>query len=234
MMPAQLPLTFEFRANQTFDDYFPGNNLEIYQQIRKFASGTGEEFIYLWGNPGHGKTHLLNACCGEASRWHLKSFYLDLTDSISANPGLFIGLEEFEIVCLDNIDALAGYVDWELALFNFYNQQRDRAHKLLVSAKCPPGAINFNLPDLQSRVAWGLALKINDFDDGNKIAALSFKAQQKGLELSPQAARFLLTRHERGITSLWSLLDKLDLASLAAKRKLTIPFLKEILDQPEK
>jgi DnaA family protein len=142
-----------------------------------------------------------------------------------------MGLENYEIVCLDNIDALAGREDWERVFFNFFNQHRDRKHRLILSASRPPSALTFKLPDLQTRINWGLSLKIKAHDDDDKIAALTYKAKQMGFEIAPQVARFLLNHYDRNLTSLWTMLDKLDCASLAAKRKLTIPFLKQILER---
>jgi DnaA-homolog protein len=232
-MAEQLPVKFEFRANQTFDDFYPGSNQEILAQLKKTVTGTGEQFIFLWGEPGHGKSHLLQACCHEASNQGFSAFYLNLSDSVSTDPELFTGLEGLEIVCIDNIDALAGLEDWELAFFNFFNQHRDRNHRLILSASCAPNTLVFTLPDLQTRINWGLSLKIQALDDNDKIAALTFKAQQMGFDIPPQAARFLLTHYDRNLSSLWLMLDKLDWASLAAKRKLTIPFLKQILEQQD-
>jgi DnaA-homolog protein len=230
-MAEQLPVKFEFRANQTFDDFYPGCNQEIIEQLKMTAIGTGEQLIFLWGDKGHGKSHLLQACCHEAFKRDISAFYLDLSNSVSIKPELFTGLEDFELVCFDNIDALTGREDWELAFFNFFNQHRDRNHRLTLSASCAPSAIAFSLPDLQTRINWGLSLKIQPLEDGDKIAALTHKAQQMGFEIAPQVARFLLTHYDRNLSSLWLILDKLDWASLAAKRKLTIPFLKQILEQ---
>lgn len=230
-MAEQLPVKFEFRANQTFDDFYPGCNQEIIDQLRRAAAGTGEQLVFLWGEEGHGKSHLLQACCYEASNQGVSAFYLDLSDPALTNPELFSGLEDIEIVCLDNIDLLPGREHWELAFFNFFNQHRDRNHRLILSASCAPNSLNFALPDLKTRMSWGLSLKIQPLDDNDKIAALTHKAQQMGFEIAPQAARFLLTHYDRDLPSLWLMLDKLDWASLAAKRKLTIPFLKQVLEQ---
>lgn len=232
-MAEQLPVKFEFWTNQTFDGFYPGSNQEILAQLKKTVTGTGEQFIFLWGNAGHGKSHLLHACCHEASNQDFTSFYLDLSDPVLADPGLFAGLEGFELVCLDNIDSLTGREHWELAFFNFFNQHRDRNHKLILSASCAPNTLAFALPDLLSRINWGLSLKIQALDDNDKIAALTHKAQQMGFDIAPQAARFLLTHYDRNLSSLWLVLDKLDWASLAAKRKLTIPFLKQILKRTD-
>jgi DnaA-homolog protein len=231
-MAEQIPVKFEFRANQTFDDFYPGNNQEILSQLKKTVrTGLGEQFIFLWGEPGHGKSHLLQACCHEAFNQDVSAFYLNLSDKALTDPELFEGLEDFELVCFDNIDALAGRADWELALFNFFNQHRNRNHRMILSASCVPNSLNFALPDLKTRMSWGLSLKIQPLDDDNKIAALTHKAQQMGFEIMPQVARFLLTHYNRDLSALWLMLDKLDGASLAAKRKLTIPFLKQILEQ---
>ncbi|WP_411728525.1 DnaA regulatory inactivator Hda [Methyloglobulus sp.] len=230
-MAEQLPVKFEFWANQTFDGFYPGSNQEILAQLRKTVTGTGEQFIFLWGNAGHGKSHLLHACCHEASNQGFSSFYLDLSDSVSTKPELFTGLEDLEIVCVDNIDALAGREDWESAFFNFFNQHRDNNQRLILSASCASSTLAFTLLDLQTRINWGLSLKIQSLDDNDKIAVLTYKARQKGFEIPPQVAGFLLTHYDRNLSSLWLMLDKLDWASLAAKRKLTIPFLKQILEQ---
>jgi DnaA-homolog protein len=227
-MAEQLPIKFEFRANQTFDDFYPGSNQEIIAQLRKATAG--EPLIFLWGDHGHGKSHLLQACCQDAFKLGLRVFYLDLSNPISIEPELLTGLEGFELVCLDNMDAVIGLQDWELSLFNFFNQHRDRNHRLIVSATSSPNALAFTLADLKTRMNWGLSLKIQALDDNEKIAALTHKAQQMGFGMAPQTARFLLTRYDRDLPALWLMLDKLDTASLAAQRKLTIPFLKQILE----
>lgn len=230
-MAEQLPVKFEFRANQAFDDFYPGTNQDVIDHLTKTVTGIGEQLIFLWGEEGYGKSHLLQACCNKAFDLGISAFYLDLSVVASTESGLFAGLENFELVCLDNIEALAGCKDWELAFFNFFNQHRDHQHRLILSANCAPNALVFTLPDLQTRINWGLPLKIQTLDDDDKIAALMHKAQKMGFDIAPQAARFLLTHYDRNLSSLWLMLEKLDSASLAAKRKLTIPFLKQILGQ---
>ncbi len=225
----QLPLHFEFRANQTFNDFFPGANLELIEHLRRCIAGTGEPFIYLWGKTGEGKSHLLQACCHEAQHLELASFYLDLTPAGSFDPQMLGGLERYDLVCFDNIESIAGRPAWEIAFFNFFNRHRDLNHKLIVSSALAPSSLGIELPDLKTRLNWGLGLKIQPLDDDDRMAALIFKARQRGLEISPQAGRFLLTHTERDLASLWNALDKLDLASLSARRKLTVPFLKQVL-----
>ena len=227
----QLPLDFEFRANQTFDDFFPGTNLEIINHLQKSIQGDGEQQIFLWGPSGLGKSHLLQACCRQAQSLQRSSFYFALSPLELPDPALLTGLDKFDVVCFDNIEHIAGNPVWEMAFFYFFNLHRDQGHTLIMSAACPPGEIALQLPDLKTRLNWGLTLKIQPLCDSEKITALIFKAGQMGFEISPQAGRFLLTHYERDLSSLWELLTKLDKASLAAKRKLTIPFLKQILGE---
>ncbi|MGR9087077.1 MAG: DnaA regulatory inactivator Hda [Gammaproteobacteria bacterium] len=225
----QLPLHFEFRANQTFLDFFPGPNLELINHLQRSAAGEGEPFIYLWGQSGHGKSHLLQACCHEAHNRNLGTFYFDLIHLDRFDPSLTRGLDECDLVCFDNIDRLAGKTAWETAFFNFFNRHRDQGHRLIVSARVAPGALAVQLPDLKTRLNWGLALKIQPLEEQDRLAALIFRARQKGLEITPQVGRFLLTHSHRDLASLWRLLEKLDQASLSAQRRLTIPFLKKII-----
>lgn len=228
-MAKQLPLHFEFRANQTFNNFYPGENEEIINHLQNCIAGTGEQLIFLWGNHGLGKSHLLQACCCQAYILGLNSFYFSFSRSALPDPAMLNGLEEIDVVCFDNIEHLAGDPTWEMAFFNFFNDHRDRGHKLILSSHRAPNDIAIQLPDLKTRLNWGLALKIQPLADHNRIAALTFKANQMGFEISPKAGRFLLTHYARDLASLWALLEKLDQASLAAKRKLTIPFLKQIM-----
>jgi DnaA family protein len=230
-MAQQLPVDFEFRANQTFNDFFPGAHCEIVTHLQQCIAGQGELQIFLWGQSGMGKTHLLQACCHQAQQQNLSSFYFDLAQANLPAPALLSGLDQYDVVCFDNIEPLVGNALWEKAFFNFFNRQRDLGHKLILSACSPPNELAIQLPDLKTRLNWGLTLKMQLFIDSDKIAALIFKAKKMGFEIAPHAGRFLLIHYARDLASLWALLEKLDKASLAAKRKLTVPFLKQILDQ---
>ena len=231
-MAEQLPLQFIFRANQTFEDFFTGPNLAAITHIKQCIAGTGEPFVFLWGQNGLGKSHLLHAACHAAQQAGHSTFYFDLSQAPASAPEILRNIDGTELVCLDNVERMTGDVDWELALFNFFNRHRDTGHKLIVSAAVSPKELAVKLPDLKTRLNWGLTLKIQTPDDEDRLAALIHKARRRGLTLSPQAGRFLLTHADRDMVSLWQLLDRLDQASLAEKRKLTVPFLKQILEQP--
>jgi DnaA family protein len=228
-MAVQLPLQFEFRANQTFADFFPGQNQDVISHLQRCVDGTGEQQIYLSGGHGLGKSHLLHASCHYAHQQNLRSFYFDLLKFEQVTTEILSGLDDCNLVCFDNMQCIAGNRDWEQAFFHFFNQHRDRGHQLIVTAPCLASELAIDLPDLKTRLNWGLSLVIKPFTDDENIAALTFKAKQLGFAISPQTGQFLLLHYVRDMPSLWALLEKLDKASLSAKRKLTIPFLKQLL-----
>ncbi len=225
----QVPLQFEFQSNQTFASFFPGNNAQILEQLQALAANGDEQQIFVWGDAGSGKSHLLQACCQQAKQTGKDPFYLAYNPANLPTPSLLEGMEDMELVCLDNIQHVAGHQDWEHALFAFYNAHRQNNHKLLIAADCPPKFLAFDLPDLKTRMAWGLTLKIQPLRDDQLIEALTYKAHFLGFDIPAAVGRFLLNHYVHDLTALWLLLEKIDRATLAAQRKLTIPFLKQIL-----
>lgn len=233
-MVEQIPLAFEHRLRPSFNSFYPGKNQEVINHLIRCVSYEGEQQIYIRGSPGLGKTHLLQACCLLAEELKKTAFYYEFIGQPLPDSGLLNGLEEYEVVCFDNIDAIAGHVDWEQQFFNFYNRHRDNGYKLILSSRCPPNWLTIELPDLKTRLNWGLTLKLHELSDEEMILALSFRAKQLGFELTPQVGRFLFNRYARDTVALWQLLIELDHATLAAKRKLTLPFLKQLLGKNEK
>ncbi len=230
-MPTQLPLQLDIPEQYRFAHYHSGANREAVITLQRWAEGEGERYLYLWGEPGSGKTHLLQACCHTAHRHGRRVGYLPLSRFHRHDPALLEGLERVDLLCIDDVHVIAGDPDWELALFHCFNRLSDQGRRLLAAGRWPPARLPIRLTDLRTRLAWGLTLQLKPLDDADKLAALRLRARHLGLELSPQVARFLLTRHPRDLPSLWRLLEQLDRATLAAKRKLTIPFLKQFLEQ---
>ena len=232
-MAEQLPLQFEHRVNRSFHNFYSGNNQEVIDHLKNCIAGTGEQQIYIWGGKGLGKSHLLQAASQLAQEFNKTAFYYALIKDALPSIDILTGLDEYEIVCFDNIEVIAGHSEWELGFFNFYNLHRDQGFKLILSSECPPNWLPIQLQDLKTRMNWGLTLKLHDLSDDDSIKALAFKARQMGFEFSPKIGRFLLKHYARDLNVLWELLDRLDQATLAAKRKLTLPFLKEILSKDE-
>jgi DnaA family protein len=225
----QVPLQFEFQSNQTFASFYPGSNTELLNQLQALVAGSGEQQLYLWGEAGSGKSHLLQACCQQAKAIGCDPFYCAIPAAQLPPIGLLDGLDEVPLVCLDDIHHVSEDAAWQQALFGFYNAHRQRGHRLVISANCPPKFLPMALSDLKTRMAWGLTFKIQGLQDDQLIAALAHKARYLGFDIPPAVGQFLLHHYVHDMTALWQLLERIDHATLAAKRKLTLPFLKQIL-----
>lgn len=232
-MSEQFPVQFEFQSNQHFSTFYPGNNQEPVNHLQKICSSK-EQQTFLWGEAGTGKTHLLQATIQEANVNNKTSFYFSFDSKTLPNPSLFDGLENIDIVCLDNIDQIVDNKEWEHAFFNFYNLHRDGNKKLIISASCPPKYLAIQLPDLKTRMSWGVTFKLKALTDEQQLNALIYKAHDLGFNIPINVGQFLMIHYARDLPSVWALLDKIDQATLAAKRKLTIPFLKQIMSTQEK
>ena len=146
-------------------------------------------------------------------------------------PDALAGWEDRAVVCLDDADRLAGRDAWELALFGLFNRLADAGGRLVVSAAASPAATRFGLADLASRLAWGAVFRLEPLDDEGRGAALRLRAAHRGLELPEETARYLLRRLPRDMRALCGWLDRLDTASLAAQKRLTVPFVREVLGE---
>ncbi|HWV15236.1 MAG TPA: DnaA regulatory inactivator Hda [Cellvibrio sp.] len=232
-IPQQLSLGVSLNDDATFSNFYAPDstaNAQVLNAVRQQIDTANEPFLYLWGASGCGLTHLLQAACHQAEFLGKAFQYFPLRELLGYAPGeLFAGLEELELVCLDGLDAIVNRPEWELALFNLYNRLRDSDKLLLVSATVGPRELAVGLPDLASRLQWGATFHVQSLDDAEKQQALQFRARARGLELSEDVASFIIQRLPRDMNELFLQLHRLDHASLAEQRKLTIPFVKKTL-----
>jgi DnaA family protein len=229
-MPEQYPLHFEFRANQTFDDFFAGVNQPIIADLKQCVLGHGEQQIFIWAKSGQGKSHLLQSCCHYAQSHEQSSFYFDLARFRRHKPAIFLDLDDYEVICIDNVDWIIGQEKWEQALSAFMQRHYERGHCLILAATNLPNHLTLKTPDIKTCLSWGLMVQLKTLVNTHSIDALIFRADAMGFEISPQVGRFLMIQHQAELDGLWRLLEKLDRASLAAKRKLTVPFLKRLFE----
>jgi DnaA family protein len=155
--------------------------------------------------------------------------YLPLALLADAGPGILDGLSSRQFVCLDDLHLVAGDAAWELSLFNLYNQVADSGGVVVATAAAAPRECRFDLADLASRFSMLPAFHLLALDEADRIRALQLRARHRGLDLPNETAKFLLNRSKRDMATLYALLDRLDTAALEAKRRLTIPFVKETL-----
>ncbi|MCG7564679.1 MULTISPECIES: DnaA regulatory inactivator Hda [Pseudoalteromonas] len=231
MQHSQLALPVTLPDDETYASYFGGeDSLEVNHLKAAFEHLTQQfQYTYLCGLGDSGKSHLLYATCIHAQEQGLSSMLLSLSEVQQFGAQVLEGLDTLDVVCIDDLHLVAGDEAWEKALFNFFNRFNEPGKLLLISADLLPDMLNITLPDLESRLKWGTTLQIRSMSDDDKAQALTNRAKMRGLELSDDCARFLLTRLSRDMRALLDVLDTLDHASMAAQRKLTIPFIKATL-----
>lgn len=224
-MHPQIPLPFKLREDFNFDNFISSENQLIIQSLKSLS----EPFVFLWGDTGTGKTHLLQAICREQAQLGKTASFLPLKELQPSSPQILNGMSDVDLICIDDIELVDGKVEWEEALFNLFNLVKQANGRLIVSSHTPPQQSNIQLNDLKSRLNSGLGLNLTPLSDESTIKAMQARAQKLGLELNNDTSNYMLTRFPRDLSTLWRLLDQLDQASLAAQRKLTIPFVKTIL-----
>ncbi len=223
---SQLVLPLRLADHAVFDSFLAYDNEILVATLGEIASGQEEHGCWLWGAPGIGKTHLLQATCDRAGD---SSVYVPLAMFVSAGPAILDGLAGRRVVCIDDVDAVAGEADWEAGLFDLCNQVIDARGQLVVAARGAPRECAFELEDLRSRLSRLPIFHLRSLDDEQRVAALQLRARHRGFELPGETARYLLKRSKRDMVSLFDVLDKLDLESLRAQRRLTIPFVRDVL-----
>lgn len=228
-MTVQLPLTFRLPANSSLDSFIPGNNGEILHALRQLIQGYTDPLLYISGPRQSGKTHLASALCLAATETGLSCAYLPLKELAKLPPNALQDLHHLDLICMDDAQAIAGKPGWEEALFVLFNQARDHNTRLLFTADQVPTSLPLKLADLKSRLSWGVSYKLEPLTDEDKIQLLLQTAGQRGLTLERDVASYILSRYDRDIPGLLAILDQLDHASMAAQRKLTLPFVRQQL-----
>ena len=223
---SQLALPLRLADHAIFDTFIAAGNEPLVGYLRSLTNAGPGQGAWIWGAPATGKSHLLQATC---ERFGDRAAYVPLESLAAAGPGLLEGLESRQLVCLDDLDSVAGDDAWERALFILCNEIGEAGHHLVVSAAHAPRESGIVLADLRSRLQRLANFHVRELDDADRMAALQLRARHRGLELPDDTASYLMSRSRRDMRSLYELLDKLDLEALRAQRRLTIPFVKGVL-----
>jgi DnaA family protein len=224
----QLALNFAGPPQPTLDNFIVGRNGELLQNLRRLVSRNAHEhYLYLWGQPGSGRSHLLRGTVAELQREGASAVYVACTAGIR----LADGLERMDCVALDDVDRLDD--EGQVAAFDLYNALRESGGALLASAAAPPVQLKLR-EDLVTRLAWGLVYQVHALTDDNKAQALADHAVSRGFRLAPEVCDFLLTRAQRDLPTLLATLDALDRYSLETKRPVTVPLARELLQSAER
>lgn len=237
-MILQLSLPIHQIDDETLENFCAENGEILLNSLRQNFDDVRQPFFYVWGSKSSGKSHLLKAVNHHYLQNGKLASYIPFEKLAYFSPAVLDNAGELDVICLDDIQLIFGDPEWEQAIFHLINCLRGqhdlfspKKTLLLISADCPPQQLQFSeeREDLSSRLGWGEVFHLNELKDEQKREVLIRTAHDKGLELTDEVANFLLKRLDRDLFVLKDKLNNLDQASLQAQRKLTIPFVKEIL-----
>ncbi len=222
----QLPLDIILDDSAKFNNFFSAENNQLVSRLKNINQ-TKDNLIFVWGNTDSGKTHLAQALCHQFDSQDFSVAYIPLTNSL-LSPEILNGIGEMNLVCLDDLDSIVGQANWEEALFDLYNLVKQLNNRLVIFSQYPPSELTLNLADLLSRFMAMEVYKINSLNEQQKQHFLQQRAQNRGLVINDDVAKFILSRQSRSLTDLIQSIEKIDEVSIAKQRKVTIPLVKEI------
>lgn len=227
MAPQQLPLTLPLRESSTLQSFVVGRNEALLAALAALPGQAGQ--LYLWGEPGNGRSHLLEALVRQVLSSGDGACLLSGDELLRTHPAVLEGLESMSLVAIDDVNQLAGNSAWEEALFHLYNRVRAEHGAMLFSASLPPSQSGFGLPDLASRLAAGPVFQLHPLDDAGRQQLLVSRAAARGLAMTEEVAGYLLVRSARDPAALLAQLELLDRQALVHQHRLTVPFVKKVL-----
>ena len=209
------------------DNFFPAGNEEVFAAFNGWLNGdTDKSVLFLHGVAGSGRSHLLQAACCFVSEKERPSIYVPAGDPDIS--GEFISqLDPESTVCIDDLDQVVGDEHWEEAVLEVHERLLSSNGRLLLAALQPPRALGLTLPDLATRLAAGGVYRIRPLTERELPRAMQLRARRRGLELPDEVVEYLLRRVPRNSEAIFDLLDRVDEAAFAKKRRLTVPFIRE-------
>lgn len=228
-MTRQPALPVEDAVHQTFERFVTGPNVTCVAALQRCVEGSSTDWPYLSGPRGRGKTHLLRAACIRARQLGHDAQYVAGLQWRQADEEMRRNVGGAQLTAIDDLDAVAGDEAAEHALFHLFNRVRAAGRTLAMASRRPASELAIELPDLRSRLNWGAALHLDAVSDEDRREALRRRAEVMGYGLSPEVTNFLLRRGSRNLADLMETLETLERATLARQRRLTVPFVREIL-----
>ncbi len=225
----QLPLGVQLRPASTMAGFYVGPNGALVAALEARATTAALPPLLLWSTPGLGRSHLLQGSCARATQEGRRAGYLPLAEPWP-DPAMLAGLEQLDLLCLDDFDRVIGQSAWESALFRLYNDIAERGGNLVLSASAAPAGLDVHLADLASRLSACVVFQLRSLEDLEQGVALKGRARSLGVELPDETLQYLQRRLPRELSALCDALDRLDAASLSHQRRLTVPFVRSVLE----
>lgn len=214
----QLALEISPAPAPALANFVPGGNGELLRALADMLTGF-ERFIYLWGDTGSGRSHLLRAAVAGARERGITAEYI-------AGGTLPESLADIGLVAVDDVEKLDA--DAQIALFSLYNRIKEGEGRLLVAGSKPAAQLGLR-PDLVTRLGWGLVYQVHGLTDAEKTAAMEHHAIGRGFRLPVEVSEHLLKHWRRDLPALLAVLDALDRYSLERKRPVTLQLLRDFL-----
>lgn len=230
--PTQYSLDIALPKFATFETFIDASDSQLLSVLKQLSqpSSTEPRQYFLWGAVGTGKTHLLQAICNHQVNTSQNAIYLPMKELVDQQAAIFNDMHQLDVVCIDDVDAVLGNKEWDRQLFLLINELRANNKSIVMTAAHNPHEAPVSFPDLASRLVWGPVYKLNVLSDNGKSCAIQEHAKVRGLEVSTEVCSFLLKRFPRDLNKLIGLLDKLDKESLVQQKKVTVPFVKTVLN----
>jgi DnaA family protein len=225
----QLTLGVQLKERATFASFLTARNQELVAHLRHVAGTTPAGATWLAGPHSAGKSHLLQAACAALPAGR-RAAYLPLETLLPFGPGTLDGAETLDLACFDDVQAVAGLDAWEQRLFSLWQRAQERGATLVFAARENPAHVDFGLADLKSRLASSAVFAVRELNDEEQLEALTLRAQLRGLDLPAETARYLQRRFPRDMRALCEILDTLDDAAFVAQRRLTVPFIRDVIE----
>jgi len=226
----QMSLGVQLKERATFASFLTARNVELVAHLRHVAEATPSGATWLAGPHTAGKSHLLQAVCA-AARPGARAAYLPLETLLPFGPAALDGAEALDLACYDDVQSIAGLDEWERRLFSLWQRAQERGTTLLFAARESPAQVAYALADLKSRLASAAVFAVRELNDDEQVEALGLRGRLRGFELPAETARYLQHRFPRDMRTLCEVLDTLDDAAFVAQRRITIPFIKGVLDR---
>ena len=222
----QIPLDVSLSEYMTFETFYLGPNKSVVDSL----GDQKNQLIWVAGLEGFGKTHLLHAFLNSHEHENKKVLYLPMSESQDFTPDILDNLAQYDLVAIDDIENIIGDMTWEEQLLKFYEDSYSTRNKILITANDTPKGLNFLLPDLSSRFNLALIERLRPMNEDEMIKAILIHSKARGFDLPEDSAKYLINRVPRDVSVLIDMIKLLDYESLSMQRKLTIPFIKTVLD----
>ncbi len=234
MNQQQLTLNVGMRDGNKFSSFFvTPENAELLGILKR---GFEQVFpqIFLWGDALAGKSHLLHACCERYYQQGLMAAYLPLKTCARYGLRMLAGVEQKQLIVIDELDAIIGLRDWEEAIVHLVNTCRANNQPLLFAGRSSPRELECSLPDFASRLLWGPDYRVHVMRPEQCMQAMAWRAHQRGFELPAHVMKYIQRNYPHDIATLMTMLNRLDRASLTKGRKVTREFIREVMQDSPK